>query len=295
MKLSVIIPTHNRPEHVERQSLKFRKYEDIEVIFIENNSTKENIRKYKKIKLSKNQEIYFLISNHSGPGQPRNFGLSKAKGEYVFFLDDDDFIYDKFLQFVLRKKRLPSVSRFSFIDGKHTATPGKTRYSHKFSKFDAVSPASFLLKREFIEMHKIKFEEGIINEDNFFASMIYRIEKKQRIYKISTIFYNTETESIMRTGKKESIERELNTLRVWENLNSDKYDISFAYPLFYWNLWKRMDNFIETEEKVFEELRRYFISNIDKKNIYDELPLLYKFSFKKIKRKIYSKIEIEIN
>lgn len=93
MKYSVVIPVYNVEKYIDRclQSVIFQNYEDLEIIVIENGSTDNSphicdtyANKYPNISV-------YHIENH-GVGFARNFGLSKARGEFIYFVDADDYL-----------------------------------------------------------------------------------------------------------------------------------------------------------------------------------------------------------
>ena len=93
-KVSVIIPSFNRFEFLLEaiNSVQRQDYSNFEIIIINDGSTEKEYYNYifpdnvSLINLEKNQkEIHGF-----GPGSIRNFGVAKATGEYLAFLDDDD-------------------------------------------------------------------------------------------------------------------------------------------------------------------------------------------------------------
>lgn len=103
LKLSIIIPVYNRPERIIKalDSIPVRK--DIETIVIDDRST-DNTFEVVKDYIERHQEkVIHLIRQevNSGPGISRNKGLDIAKGEYVTFLDSDDWFVTKNIELVL--------------------------------------------------------------------------------------------------------------------------------------------------------------------------------------------------
>lgn len=97
--LSIIIPIYNMENHLERcfQSLIVQKWgnSDIEIICIDDGSTDNSLlicesyaRKYSFIKVYKKE--------NGGVSSARNYGLGKSRGEYIYWIDPDDFILDDF-------------------------------------------------------------------------------------------------------------------------------------------------------------------------------------------------------
>ena len=92
-KISVIIPFFNAVKYINQclESLALQDFKfPYEIIMIDDCSTDESL---KLIKNHKNFNLkIFQLSNNSGPSAARNIGLSKANGNYIFFLDIDDII-----------------------------------------------------------------------------------------------------------------------------------------------------------------------------------------------------------
>ena len=98
MFFSLIIPVYNRPNEVEEllESLSLIDYnEDFEVVIIEDGSTQtcESIIDNYKSKL----KISYYFKENSGPGNSRNYGMKKAKGDYFIIFDSDCIIPKQYL------------------------------------------------------------------------------------------------------------------------------------------------------------------------------------------------------
>ena len=96
MKLSIIIPTYNRASSLEKvisdyiSIVKINIYSDFEFLIIDDCSTDETVNVLKDLKNKHECISYFSLDENLGPGIARNFGVNIARGEFVFFLDDDD-------------------------------------------------------------------------------------------------------------------------------------------------------------------------------------------------------------
>ena len=103
--VSIIIPTYNRPHLLCEaiDSCLTQTYSNIEIIVVNDGGTKEteNILKerYKNVvgihtKYQVNDEkvIKYFYKENGGVSSARNYGLKKASGEYINFLDDDDLL-----------------------------------------------------------------------------------------------------------------------------------------------------------------------------------------------------------
>ncbi|MBD3311260.1 MAG: glycosyltransferase [Candidatus Magasanikbacteria bacterium] len=89
-KVSVIIPTYNRPEFIDKaiKSVLNQTYQDFEVIVVDDGTRVRAEDVVKKIK--DNRVVYIKHPENRGGGAARNTGIKKSRGEYVAFLDDDD-------------------------------------------------------------------------------------------------------------------------------------------------------------------------------------------------------------
>ena len=99
---SIIIPTYNRSQDLVRclNSLVSQTYKNFEVIVCDNASiddTKFVIENYNGLL---NLNYIYLNENSGGPAKPRNIGAKNAKGEWVCFLDSDDWYIDTKLEYV---------------------------------------------------------------------------------------------------------------------------------------------------------------------------------------------------
>lgn len=93
--ISVIIPTYNRKEHVERtikDALK-QTLENFEIVCVDDGSTDGTWLVLQRLgELDRRVRIFH--KENGGAGSARNLGIEQSKGEYLFFLDSDDKIYN---------------------------------------------------------------------------------------------------------------------------------------------------------------------------------------------------------
>jgi len=101
--VSVIIPSYNRFEYLKKtiQSVLNQTYKHIEIIVVNDGSTK-NTEAYDKANFGPTVQIIHLPEN-KGQSAARNEGIKQAKGEYVAFLDDDDYFLPNKISFQVRR------------------------------------------------------------------------------------------------------------------------------------------------------------------------------------------------
>lgn len=100
MRYSVIVPVFNRPDEVGEllASLKEQTFTDFEVVIVEDGST--NTCKSVCDGYSGTLDLHYFNKDNSGPGQSRNYGAERARGDYFLILDSDVVLPPGYLQAV---------------------------------------------------------------------------------------------------------------------------------------------------------------------------------------------------
>ena len=121
-KISVIIPMYNAEKYIKKtlNSIIEQSYQNWEIIIIENGSEDKSpdiIREYEK----KYPEIRMIKGPGKGPGPARNKGLKLAKGDYIVFVDADDYIEKNMYKIMIAQMESDStldvgVCLWNFID-----------------------------------------------------------------------------------------------------------------------------------------------------------------------------------
>lgn len=118
MLFSLIIPVYNRPDEVEEllESLVKSTYNaDFEVVLVEDGST---LRCDEVVSKFNNQlSISYYYKENSGPGDSRNYGMQKAKGDYFIIFDSDCIIPKQYLNEVTAELQSNYVDCFGGPDG----------------------------------------------------------------------------------------------------------------------------------------------------------------------------------
>lgn len=119
LSISLIIPVYNRPKEVEEllESLALQSSKDFEVVIVEDGSSEpcEDIVGLYRDKLN----IQYYFKENSGPGQSRNYGFERAKGNYCIFLDSDCVIPSSYVDIVKNALESDFVDAFGGPDKAH--------------------------------------------------------------------------------------------------------------------------------------------------------------------------------
>ncbi|MEG0888385.1 MAG: glycosyltransferase [Bacteroides sp.] len=121
MRYSVIIPVYNRPDEVNEllQSLVEQHYNDFEVIIVEDGSSvpcKTIADAY-----SDRLTIHYFEKPNSGPGQTRNYGAERSRGEYLLILDSDCIIPPGYFEAIEQELQNKPADAFGGPDRAHSS------------------------------------------------------------------------------------------------------------------------------------------------------------------------------
>lgn len=97
--VSIIIPAYNMEDYLQKclDSITNQTYEDYEIIVVDDGSTDNTLNICKKNK-SENEKINIIHQKNTGVSSARNVGMQLAQGEYIVFLDADDYVSEIYLE-----------------------------------------------------------------------------------------------------------------------------------------------------------------------------------------------------
>ena len=188
-KVSVIIPVYNVEKYLEKciSSVLKQNMVDLEIIICNDASTDDSakiIEKYIKID---NRIKLITHKENQGLSISRNDGIEIASGEYIFFLDSDDYIMENVLTILYHKIKSANADVLYFGYEEHSVNSQNDikRYSHKsiYPKVEdghdffcraikegnaCVTSWSAIYRNQFLKENNINFKPHIIHEDNLF-------------------------------------------------------------------------------------------------------------------------------
>lgn len=200
MKISVIIPVYNTNIDIVKRtldSIAVNNFENkYEVLLIDDGSQQENCKLYKELSKQYKCVKYFYKKN-SGVSDTRNYGITKATGEFITFVDsDDEVIFNKISNDVLNLQYDFIIFNFNIIDKDNNK---KINYeldlkdTCEIDYYDVLkmfvendkcySPFAKFFKREFVIKNNIKFDTKMFNgEDALFNLDILLSKPKIKYY-----------------------------------------------------------------------------------------------------------------
>ena len=205
-KISIIVPCYNVEQYVRKciESLINQSFQDIQIIVVDDgskDSTSFIINSFN------DSRIEYYYKDNGGLSDARNYGLNYAKGEYVAFLDSDDYVEPdmyKLLYESAKKNDSDIVDCAYFKD-----YPNNKTISHyiedrhdKIVKFTPYNACTKLYKTSILKESELIFPKGLWYEDlNFNLKLSYFV-KKTSIVQIPLYHYIQRDGSIVHTISK---------------------------------------------------------------------------------------------
>ena len=205
MYFSIIIPVYNRPDEINEllESLLQSTYtDDYEIVIVEDGSTitcEEVVAKY-----SNSLNISYYYKENSGPGDSRNFGMKKAKGDYFIIFDSDCIIPKQYLKEVEKElksnyvdcfggpdKALKSFSNIqkaiNFAMTSFLTTGGIRGGSEKLNKFQPRSFNMGISKKAFIDSNG--FGNIHPGEDPDLSIRLWKLGYETRLFSSAYVYH----------------------------------------------------------------------------------------------------------
>lgn len=136
MRYSIIVPVFNRPDEVDEllESLTHQTFRDFEVVIVEDGSSipcKEVCQKYEQA-----LDIKYFEKQNSGPGQSRNYGAERAKGDFLLILDSDVVLPEGYLKAIEDDLNREDADAFGGPDAAHPSfTDTQKAISYSMTSF----------------------------------------------------------------------------------------------------------------------------------------------------------------
>lgn len=203
MFISVIVPIFNAEKTIY-ECLKSidSKMNNYEVILVDDGSTDNTANIIAEFIKNKNNFIYIYQENN-GVSVARNSGIRKSKGDYLLFLDADDYIinFDKILNYDFKgdicifsyRKRVQNFFNKPKIAKKSNVISLKEFSQNFYYKYDYLLNYVWgrLIKRSIVEENNILFDSNYnFSEDSLFFSEVLKFSNSIKIDNICTINYN---------------------------------------------------------------------------------------------------------
>lgn len=243
LDLSIIIPIYNIQNYILEcvNTLLESTFLNYEIILVNDGSTDESLTVIKNIAYKK-KNIKIIDKKNGGLSSARNAGLSKASGKYIFFVDGDDFISIKSIEkmFVFAEEKKLDIAigngKYYFEDKSN-----KNNYFIQGKKLEQIKSVltgeevlEFMINNSCYKMevwdklysrrllidNNIKFEEGLLHEDEMFTPIAFKYAEKVAYYGNIDYNYRQRQGSINQTVKLQNC---LDYLKIADNFYDKCY------------------------------------------------------------------------
>lgn len=275
--LSIIIPVYGVEKYISQclESVIQQSYKNLEIIVI-NDGTKDQSAVIAKKFACVDERIKVYDFDNGGASVARNRGLEIAQGKYVAFLDSDDWIepdmYSDLIQ-EMEKAHLDMI-KCAVYEGYDDRNKRLIQFKSKVFKKILCMKKSFdaflytivcngVYTRELVK--KVKFPEGIINEDNYMSGMYQVLSRKSAITRKAYYNYRVNLSGISKGGLKRPLDKSIafskliNDLEIL-NKNTEIIEWQLACEIYH---YIRRINTVYNVISIRRELYGYLMDNLD--------------------------------
>ncbi len=228
-KISVIIPIYNGERYLHDcfESIKKQTYSNLEIILVNDGST-DNSKDICEEWAKNDSRVKVYNNKNNGVSYSRNFGIDKATGEYIIFIDCDDFIEKEAIETLMKNIKendLILANYYKYYSNKKviknplipTKNYSKREFINEFwdlyNAYIISSPCNRLYKNDILKQYNIKFKLDYNLGEDLIFNLDY-IERCNTICVINKYLYNYRyTENSLTTKYRENymeIQLELN-------------------------------------------------------------------------------------
>lgn len=214
-KLSIIIPVYNNEEYLKRclDSIINLDYQNLEIILVDDGSTDDSLAIMTDY-AAKDDRIKAISQQNLGVSVARNTGLAQATGEYIMFVDADDYVLSP-LKIVLNDEQTADLNVFGFESGMEQKVVKAAYYdSEKAVKAKIMmmeNPTQYLtawgkiFRHDLIKQYHLRFNTNLrVAEDgNFMLQYLMKCETIKFSLPVG-YHYSKDTESVMTTFDRKS-------------------------------------------------------------------------------------------
>lgn len=233
-KLSIIVPVYNVEKYLPKclESLIKQTLKDIEIICVNDGSMDNSLAILKEF-ASKDSRIRIIDNQHQGVAKTRNTGIEQSTGEYIGFVDSDDYIdidfFEKLYNSATKSNSdiaiasiLKHKNFFNIYNAKYTKEETAITIQDKIKLCEDKKHFFFyawnkIYHSGFIKENNIKFSEGQIYEDVMFAiKALYYSNKIISVY--GTKYHYIEHENSLTKYKDKTGEKEHDLIKAYSEL-----------------------------------------------------------------------------
>lgn len=302
VKLSVIITAYQAERTIGRainSVLNTSDKNEIEIVVVDDCSSDNTCNIVRELqKCNSNIRLFSMPENTGSPSEPRNFGVRKAEGEYITFLDDDDeFVVSNLLAMVYQAE----VEQADFVKGYLLCEENGKFYeanrlpevpndkTNTIRQLIAVQSMTqdFIVKRSVLIDHNLNYRKELkIGEDTIFIlSILSVVQKPLYIDNYYLIYHKTPLDIVNRSSTQNCGDREIiNQIASWKmaeeiaekmNLSYYKLRLAAGFRNLLLSIVRYSDGISEEAYQILYEFavftKKYISATINLNSRYSEL------------------------
>ncbi len=278
--ISVIIPVYGVEKYISQclESVINQTYNNLEIIVI-NDGTKDRSAEIAKEYAAKDSRIKVYDFKNGGLSVARNRGLEIATGEYISYLDSDDWLdtkmYETLLETAMKNEadmvkcgiietNGASEEKITFSDVKIINNEQHKAFENYFKGILWTLAWNGLYKKELAK--KVKFPDNVVHEDNYSSGMFLYLAKKVIAMPFCLNYYRVNDAGISKGGVKKPLDKILAIIK----LKQDLLKLGFADKKIDWKLSVEFYHFVRGwNDDLYrvvamkKDLYEYVMSNLD--------------------------------
>ncbi|MGI6230027.1 MAG: glycosyltransferase family 2 protein [Tractidigestivibacter sp.] len=182
-KLSVVIPVYNAEKWLSGcvDSVLAATDDSAEILLINDGSKDGSKGLIEDYQARYPNKVIAISKPNSGSGETRNFGLERATGKYVCFIDSDDYVdpdyFDKFVS------AIETTGADVVVGGYKRVVNGEVQFEVipkdvPWSRFQILAPWAKIFDLDFINKNHLRFAPLVLGDDDHFATVAYSYADK---------------------------------------------------------------------------------------------------------------------
>lgn len=309
MKFSVIVPVYNVEKYLAKciESIVNQTNQDFELLLV-NDGTKDNSQKIiDEYVVKYPNKVYGFIKENGGLSDARNYGVEKAKGEYIIFIDSDDYVDAELLEKVndaIEKNVGVDVVGYNLVDvdesgkvlkttekGESNCLSGEEAIKFVVNSKQCFEPAcGYAYRLEFWRNSNLQFMKGIYHEDFALIPLVIVKANKVIFTNFNGYFYMQTQNSITRNNSLEKAKKSaFDFLKGYDFLVDEVNKIQFSDEYAKSMYMSYIANFaIYKMENMHKEIKKEYKKEIKKRRV---INYVMTDSFKRKIRKLLIKMK----
>lgn len=300
MKYSIIVPAYNTEKYIDKclKSIFSNTYKNFEVIIVNDGSidkTEDIINKY----IKKYDNIIYIKQKNMGLSLARNNGVKKATGDYLLFIDSDDYVEKNLLENINKNIDDLDVLRYQlnivfndkiipYGEKEFNVTNGIDAFE-KIVRYKFIEMAAlYVINRKYYLDNNFMFEKDVYHEDYGLLPLVIATAKKVKSINYLGYNYVQRDGSIMSSNDTEKMKKKMDDM-LFLFTKAIKYLDNIPYSQnvksFYAN------SIIDKYNSLSDKLKKEYIKKIKDLKV---ISYLSNDSFKRKIKKILYEIKYEV-